>query len=93
MLHCDVRRSIRWLDRCIEAHKQTDKQNLFAIVQGGLNAQLRTRCANGQSQQLLSLQIAYSWNDLSFICKISYLSGCIFLSYVLFLARESMTCC
>ena len=27
-------RTVRWLDRCIEAHKNTSKQNLFPIVQG-----------------------------------------------------------
>lgn len=25
-------RSIRWLDRCIVAHKNQDTQNLFAII-------------------------------------------------------------
>ena len=28
-------RTVRWLDRCIEAHKRPDRQNLFPIVQGG----------------------------------------------------------
>ncbi|XP_048650829.1 queuine tRNA-ribosyltransferase catalytic subunit 1 isoform X2 [Marmota marmota marmota] len=37
-------RSIRWLDRCIAAHRQPDKQNLFAIIQGGLDADLRATC-------------------------------------------------
>uniref|UniRef100_A0A8D2AAD8 Queuine tRNA-ribosyltransferase catalytic subunit 1 n=1 Tax=Sus scrofa TaxID=9823 RepID=A0A8D2AAD8_PIG len=37
-------RSIRWLDRCIAAHRWPDKQNLFAIIQGGLDADLRTTC-------------------------------------------------
>ncbi|GAA96102.1 uncharacterized protein L969DRAFT_94313 [Mixia osmundae IAM 14324] len=38
-------RSVRWLDRCIQAHKGHEaKQNLFAIVQGGLDAQLRDHC-------------------------------------------------
>jgi tRNA-guanine family transglycosylase len=38
-------RSVRWLDRCLAAHEPfREKQNLFAIVQGGLNAQLRVRC-------------------------------------------------
>lgn len=37
-------RSIRWLDRCIKAHKNTDTQNLFAIIQGGLNVDLRRKC-------------------------------------------------
>jgi queuine tRNA-ribosyltransferase catalytic subunit len=34
-------RTIRWLDRCIASHKKPDTQNLFAIVQGGLNKELR----------------------------------------------------
>ncbi|XP_038284554.1 queuine tRNA-ribosyltransferase catalytic subunit 1 isoform X2 [Canis lupus familiaris] len=37
-------RSIRWLDRCIAAHQRPDKQNLFAIIQGGLDADLRATC-------------------------------------------------
>jgi len=34
-------RSIRWLDRCITAHKKKDTQNLFGIVQGGIDLNLR----------------------------------------------------
>jgi tRNA-guanine transglycosylase len=30
-------RSVRWLDRCIAAHSKPQKQNLFGIVQGGLD--------------------------------------------------------
>ncbi|GAA6012883.1 hypothetical protein JCM11491_006212 [Sporobolomyces phaffii] len=40
-------RSIRWLDRCIAEHEKsgrTDRQNLFAIVQGGLDHELREQC-------------------------------------------------
>lgn len=37
-------RSIRWLDRCIAAHKHPERQNLFAIIQGGLDEELRKRC-------------------------------------------------
>jgi queuine tRNA-ribosyltransferase catalytic subunit len=40
-------RSIRWLDRCIAAHKRPAEQNLFAIVQGGLDVSpggLREHC-------------------------------------------------
>ncbi|XP_071504302.1 queuine tRNA-ribosyltransferase catalytic subunit 1-like [Diadema antillarum] len=40
-----MHRSIRWLDRCIKAHQKPEKQNLFAIVQGGLDEQLRIQCA------------------------------------------------
>ena len=30
-------RSVRWLDRCIKAHSRPTEQNLFAIIQGGLD--------------------------------------------------------
>ncbi|KAI0977854.1 hypothetical protein GJ496_000283 [Pomphorhynchus laevis] len=36
-----MNRSIRWLDRCIEAHSKPDEQSLFPIVQGGLDAKFR----------------------------------------------------
>lgn len=40
-------RSVRWLDRCIAAHKRPREQNLFAIIQGGLDVSeggLREQC-------------------------------------------------
>lgn len=40
-------RSVRWLDRCIAFHEASGKnktQNLFAIVQGGLDERLRGLC-------------------------------------------------
>ncbi|KAA6374091.1 MAG: putative Queuine tRNA-ribosyltransferase catalytic subunit 1 [Streblomastix strix] len=37
-------RTIRWLDRCYDAHKRPHDQNLFAIVQGGLDLNLRRKC-------------------------------------------------
>lgn len=42
-----MKRSVRWLDRCIEFHEKSgrkDVQNLFAIVQGGLDPVLRDEC-------------------------------------------------
>uniref|UniRef100_A0A6I8S834 tRNA-guanine(15) transglycosylase-like domain-containing protein n=1 Tax=Xenopus tropicalis TaxID=8364 RepID=A0A6I8S834_XENTR len=39
-----MHRSIRWLDRCIAANSNPDRQNLFAIIQGGLDAELRRKC-------------------------------------------------
>jgi len=30
-------RSIRWLDRCMQAHSRPQEQNLFGIIQGGLD--------------------------------------------------------
>ncbi|KAJ2682826.1 Queuine tRNA-ribosyltransferase catalytic subunit 1 [Coemansia sp. RSA 1285] len=37
-----MQRSVRWLDRSIKAHKRPTEQNLFPIVQGGLDERLRT---------------------------------------------------
>ena len=37
-------RSIRWLDRCINAHSRKSDQNLFPIIQGGLDLSLREKC-------------------------------------------------
>lgn len=34
-------RTTRWLDRCIKANKNPDRQNLFPIIQGGLFPDLR----------------------------------------------------
>ncbi|KAK6366188.1 hypothetical protein LTS17_010694 [Exophiala oligosperma] len=39
-----MERSIRWLDRCVAAHKYPEKQNLFCIIQGGLDLDLRKQC-------------------------------------------------
>jgi queuine tRNA-ribosyltransferase len=39
-----VRRTIHWAERCRESHRRPD-QALFGIVQGGLDLELRTRCA------------------------------------------------
>ncbi|KAF5325987.1 hypothetical protein D9611_000245 [Ephemerocybe angulata] len=42
-----MHRSVRWLDRCIAQHEKSgknDTQNLFAIVQGGLDPVLRDKC-------------------------------------------------
>ena len=37
-------RSVRWLDRCIAAHANPTTQNLFCIIQGGLDLALRRQC-------------------------------------------------
>ncbi|XP_075433588.1 LOW QUALITY PROTEIN: queuine tRNA-ribosyltransferase catalytic subunit 1 [Ascaphus truei] len=37
-------RSVRWLDRCLAANSNPARQNLFAIIQGGLDAELRQKC-------------------------------------------------
>ncbi len=46
-------RSYRWLNRCVEAHKNTDKQALFGIVQGGIHFDLRTKAV----EQLAALDL------------------------------------
>ncbi|KAI0478802.1 Queuine tRNA-ribosyltransferase [Xylariaceae sp. FL0804] len=39
-----MERSVRWLDRCIAAHQKPDRQNLFCIIQGGLDPAMREDC-------------------------------------------------
>lgn len=39
-----MERSVRWLDRCIAAHKNPETQNLFCIIQGGLDLDMRREC-------------------------------------------------
>ncbi|KAG9316642.1 queuine tRNA-ribosyltransferase [Chiua virens] len=49
-----MERSIRWLDRCIEQHERSgrkDRQNLFAIVQGGLDPALRDKCLDAMVER------------------------------------------
>ncbi len=49
-----MERSVRWLDRCIAQHERSGKQatqNLFAIVQGGLDPQLRDKCLDEMIQR------------------------------------------
>ncbi len=40
-----VRRTLAWLERCAAAHRRTDAQALFGIVQGGVYPEERERCA------------------------------------------------
>lgn len=40
-------RTLRWIDRCADAHSRKKEQNLFGIVQGGLDARLREICCKG----------------------------------------------
>ena len=49
-----MQRSVRWLDRCIEFHQKSGRdkfQNLFAIVQGGLDPELRNQCLQQMVQR------------------------------------------
>jgi queuine tRNA-ribosyltransferase len=39
-----MERSVRWLDRCIAAHANPTTQNLFCIIQGGLDLDMRRQC-------------------------------------------------
>ena len=41
-----MKRSVRWLDRCLAAHKYPEKQNLFCIIQGGLDLEMRKTCCH-----------------------------------------------
>lgn len=47
------RRTIRWLDRCVEAHNRSNDQALFAIIHGGLDEKLRDYCLDGNSNMII----------------------------------------
>jgi queuine tRNA-ribosyltransferase catalytic subunit len=40
-----MHRTIRWIDRCLEANLRNEDQSIFPIVQGGLQPELRKKCA------------------------------------------------
>lgn len=40
-----MERTLRWLERCKAAHKNRERQSLFAIMQGGMYRDLRRECA------------------------------------------------
>jgi len=42
-----MHRTLRWIDRCIAAHSRPKEQNLFGIVQGGIDPNLRDMCLKG----------------------------------------------
>lgn len=46
-----MERSVRWLDRCITAHKNPDRQNLFCIIQGGLDLDMRRECCKAMLER------------------------------------------
>jgi tRNA-guanine transglycosylase len=51
-------RTLRWIDRCIAAHRRPQEQNLFGITQGGLDVNpggLRDVCLAGMLQRDASL--------------------------------------
>lgn len=57
-----MERTTRWAKRCIEAHKNPDKQGLFGIVQGGMYKDLREESA----KQLVALDFpGYAVGGLS----------------------------
>lgn len=39
-----MKRTLRWIDRNLEANENRDRQNLFPIVQGGVDFELRKKC-------------------------------------------------
>lgn len=50
-IEVSVHRTTRWLDRCLNAHKNPDTQSIFPIVQGTLYPDLRTISANDLIQR------------------------------------------
>lgn len=57
-----LERTTRWLKRCKDAHKNTEKQALFGIIQGGMYLDLRTQSA----EEILALDLpGYAVGGLS----------------------------
>ena len=54
-----VSTQLRWLDRCLLADRRPREQNLFGIVQGGLEPELRKTCVKGYENVNLHL-VAFS---------------------------------
>lgn len=46
-----MHRTIRWIDRCLEANNRNDDQSIFPIVQGGLQCELRKQCAEALTER------------------------------------------
>lgn len=46
-----MERTIRWIDRCLEANNRNDEQSIFPIVQGGLQPELRKQCAEALTKR------------------------------------------
>ena len=46
-----MHRTIRWIDRCLEANNRNEDQSIFPIVQGGLQPELRKKCAEALTQR------------------------------------------
>lgn len=46
-----MNRTIRWIDRCLEANDRNEDQSIFPIVQGGLQPELRKECAEALTQR------------------------------------------
>jgi len=44
-------RTIRWIDRCLEANNRNEDQSIFPIVQGGLQPDLRKQCAEALTKR------------------------------------------
>ncbi len=61
-MKASVERTSRWAERCMTAHKNTDKQGLFGIIQGGEYEDLRRQSA----QDIISLDFpGYAIGGLS----------------------------
>lgn len=44
-------RSVRWLDRCMAEHARPQDQNLFCIIQGGLDLEMRRECTEAMVER------------------------------------------
>ncbi|MGD2060366.1 MAG: tRNA guanosine(34) transglycosylase Tgt [Acidimicrobiia bacterium] len=49
LVEAQMRRTLRWAERCLEAHTRAD-QSLFGIVQGGIDVDLRAESARATAE-------------------------------------------
>jgi queuine tRNA-ribosyltransferase len=73
-----VRRTLSWMERCLRAHRRSDQQALFGIVQGSVYEHLRAACASS----LVALDLpGYAIGGVSvgegheLLCKITALTA------------------
>jgi tRNA-guanine family transglycosylase len=55
-----MRRTLRWIDRCISAHQRPHEQNLFGIVQG-THGRARAHARTRTSQHRVAQRMRREW--------------------------------
>ena len=62
-------RTTRWLDRCLKVHTRPHDQNIFPIIQGGLQPELRMKSVSLQTDRNVS---GFAIGGLRYLYMLSY---------------------